>query len=102
MQFNRGNQREKSNKLQCLKKLKQVLVKNFSGVLGDKNKLFDFMYQMKQGPFLPPPTSHMHPLDDVTGVFTRLIMKTKYVCHSQISPRANFCNNPTMRTKFYY
>ena len=29
----------------------------------------------------------------VTGGFTRLIMKTKYVCHNLISPYVNFHNN---------
>ena len=44
----------------------------------------------------PPPTSHMDQFYGVTRGFTRLIMKTKYVCHVLISPYAKFCINPTI------
>ena len=32
----------------------------------------------------------------VTRGFTRLIMKTKYICHVLISPYAKFCSSPTI------
>ena len=47
--------------------------------------------------FLPPPlTSDELQFFSVTSGFTRLIMKTKYVCHGLISLYINFHNNRTM------
>ena len=43
----------------------------------------------------PPPTSHKHEFYGLTSDFTRLIMKTKYVCHSLISLYVNFHDNRT-------
>ena len=48
--------------------------------------------------FLFPPTSHDHQLYGITSGFTRLIMETKYVWHSLISPHVNFNNDRTMWT----
>ena len=39
------------------------------------------------GCFSFPPTSYEHQFYDVMSSFTRLIMKTKYVCHGPISPQ---------------
>ena len=48
------------------------------------------------GPFFlpPPPTSHEFHFFSVTSGFTRLSMKTKYVCRGLISLYVNFHNNP--------
>ena len=46
--------------------------------------------------FPPPPTSDELQFFSVTSGFTRLIMKTKYVCHDLISLYVNFHNNRTM------
>ena len=43
-----------------------------------------------------PPTSHELQNISVTSGFTRLSMKTKYVCRGLISLHVNFCNNRTM------
>ena len=43
-----------------------------------------------------PPTSRQFQLISVTSGFTRLIMKTKYVCRGLISLYVNFHNNRTM------
>ena len=51
--------------------------------------------------FLFSPTSHKHEFYNVTSGFTRLFMKTKYVCQNLISPYVNFQNNRTMWTKFF-
>ena len=40
--------------------------------------------------FHPPPPSHKHHFHGVTSGFTRLNMKTKYVCHGLISPDCQF------------
>ena len=45
--------------------------------------------------FLFTPTSHEHEFYGVMGSFTRLVMKTKYVCHELICPYVNFHNNRT-------
>ena len=42
------------------------------------------------------PTSHEHQCYGLTSGFTRLIMKTKYVCHGLISVQVNFHDNRTM------
>ena len=47
----------------------------------------------------PSPSSYKHQFHDVTSGFTRLSIKTKYVCHGLISPYAKFYNNPTIRTE---
>ena len=44
----------------------------------------------------PPPTSHELQYVSVTSGFTRLSMKTKYVCRGLISVYANFHKNRTM------
>ena len=44
----------------------------------------------------PPPTSHELQYISVTSGFTRLSMKTKYVCRGLISLYVNFHNNRTM------
>ena len=44
----------------------------------------------------PPPTSHELQFISVTSGFTRLSMKTKYVCRGLISLFLNFHNNRTM------
>ena len=46
--------------------------------------------------FLPPPTSDELQFFSVTSSFTRLIIKTKCVCHGLISLYVNFHNNRTM------
>ena len=46
----------------------------------------------------PPSTSHELQYISVTGGFTRLSMKTKYVCRGLISLYVNFHNNRTMWT----
>ena len=46
--------------------------------------------------FPPPPTSHDLQYIIVTRGFTRLSMKTKYVCRALISLYVNFYNNRTM------
>ena len=51
---------------------------------------------------LTPPSSHKHEFSGVTGGFTMLIMKAKYVCHNLISPCVSFYKNRTMRTNFYW
>ena len=38
----------------------------------------------------------------VVGGFTRLIMKTKYVCHGLISPQVNFHNNQMVGTVNFF
>ena len=43
-----------------------------------------------------PPTSRQLQLISVTSDFTRLSMKTKYVCRGLISLYVNFHNNRTM------
>ena len=43
-----------------------------------------------------PPTSDELQFFSVTSGFTRLIMKTNYVCHGLISLYVNFHNNRTM------
>ena len=43
-------------------------------------------------PFFLPPTSHIHQFYVVTRSFTRLSMKTKYVCHGLNSLPVNFLN----------
>ena len=48
--------------------------------------------------FLSPPTSFKHELYGLTSSFTRLIMKTKYVCHGLISLHVNFHDNRTKWT----
>ena len=45
----------------------------------------------------PPPTSLKHEFYGLTSGFTRLIMKTKYVCHGRISLHVNFHDNRTKR-----
>ena len=50
----------------------------------------------------PPPTSHELQYISVTSGFTRLSMKTKYVCRGLISLYINFQNNRTiLSTNFY-
>ena len=44
----------------------------------------------------PSPASYEHQFYDVMSGFTRLIIKTKYVCHGLISPYAKFDINLTM------
>ena len=51
---------------------------------------------IKLGSSPPPPTSDELQFFSVTSGFTRLIMKTKYVCHGLISLYDNFHNNRTM------
>ena len=46
----------------------------------------------------PPPTSLKHEFYALTSGFTRLIMKTKYVCHGLISLHVNFHDNRKKRT----
>ena len=55
------------------------------GVGGKRAALFPF-----------PPTSRQFQLIKVTSGFTRLSMKTKYVCRGLISLYGNFHNNRTM------
>ena len=43
-----------------------------------------------------PPTSHEHQFYGLTSDFTRLIMKTKYVCHGLISLYVSFHDNRKM------
>ena len=43
----------------------------------------------------PPPTSLKHEINGLTSGFTRLIMKSKYVCHGRISLHVNFHDNRT-------
>ena len=50
------------------------------------------------GSFSFSPTSHEHEFYGVTGGFTWLIMKTKFVCHNLISPYVKFHNNWTKWT----
>ena len=45
-----------------------------------------------------PPTSLKHDFYGLTSGFTRLIMKTKYVCHGLISLHGNFHDNRTKLT----
>ena len=45
-----------------------------------------------------PPTSLKHEFYALTSGFTRLIMKTKYVCHNLISLHVNFHDNRKKRT----
>ena len=49
--------------------------------------------------FLFPPTSFKHEFYGVTSGFTRLIMKTKYVCHGLISLHVIFYDNRTKGTE---
>ena len=50
-------------------------------------------FYIEKGALFPfPPTSHKRQFYGVTRGFTRLIMKTKNVCHGLISSHANFCN----------
>ena len=46
----------------------------------------------RTGSFSFSPTSHKRQFYGVTRGFTRLIIKTKNVCHGLISSHANFCN----------
>ena len=46
----------------------------------------------------PPPTSYAHQFYDVMSGFTSLIMKTKYVCYSPISPHAKLFVNRLVET----
>ena len=48
--------------------------------------------------FLFPPTSHENQFYSLRSGFTRLTMKTKYVCHGLIYLYDNFYDNRTMRT----
>ena len=41
----------------------------------------------------PPPNSYKHQFYDVMSGFTRLLIKTKYVCCGPVSPHANFLVN---------
>ena len=47
---------------------------------------------------LPPPPPHEHQFYGLTSSFTRLIMKTKYVCHGLVYLHVNFHDNRTMQT----
>ena len=49
-----------------------------------------------------PPTSLKHEFYGLTSGFTRLIMKTKYVCHGLISLHVNFHVNRTLKCNFKY
>ena len=46
----------------------------------------------------PPPTSYEHQFYGLTQDFTRLNMKTEYVCHGLICWLVNFNDNRTMQT----
>ena len=50
------------------------------------------------GSFSFTPTSHNYQFYDVNSGFTRLIMETKYVLHSLLSPHFSFHNDRTMPT----
>ena len=59
----------------------------------DINKVFFIMLYIvaPTGSFsFPPPTSLKQKFYGLTSGFTRLIMKTKYVCHDVISQYVNF------------
>ena len=75
-----------------------------------KNYLFTFLFRAVSFPFLvflllctksygsfsSPPTSHDLHYISLTSGFTRLSMKTKYVCRGPISLYVNFHSNRTM------
>ena len=50
------------------------------------------------GSFSFPLTSHNYHFYDVNSGLTRLIMETKYVLHSLLSPHFSFHNDRTMPT----
>ena len=52
----------------------------------------------KRALFPFPPTSHKHEFYGLTSGFTRLIMKTKYVCHGPVSLHVIFHDNRTKVT----
>ena len=58
-------------------------------------------WEIKRLFFLPqsPLTSYEHQFFDVMSGFTRLIMKTKYVCHGpHVRPHVNFRGNRSVGT----
>ena len=61
-----------------------------------KTPLLLISYLQQLGSFSFPPTSDELQFFSVTSGFTRLIMKTRYVCHGLISLYVNFQNNRTM------
>ena len=58
--------------------------------------LFPSMFLEPLFPTPPPPHLTQTLIYGVTSGFTRLIMRTKYVCHSLISLHVNFNDNRTM------
>ena len=72
------------------------LTKNTSGMR--KNSVYPPQFYSATQPsrlfFLPPPTSNELHFFSATSGFTRLSMKTKYVCRGLISIYVNFHNNP--------
>ena len=78
-------------KFQCIMTTLKRLFKNeFEGGTGKEPKMTDS--------FSFTPTSLKLELYGLTSDFTRLIMKTKYVCHGLISLHYNFHDNWTTRT----